>query len=402
MSARRLAFPLALAAALCLFLPGQSLAAEPQRTFSFTGSEQSYVVPVGVQLIHVVAIGAKGGKGAGAGGPGGSGAKVEADLAVQPGEQLFVEVGGKGDDGTLNGHPAGGFNGGGSSTAEMPGGGGGGATDLRTCPRPAPCPSGVPSLGSRVLVAAGGGGGGALGRGQDAAGGEGGDGGGKGAAGRTASCNPGEQSGSGGEPGTQDAGGAGGVPGGLAAEGEAGVLGLGGDAGVGGIFTVAAGGGGGGGLFGGGGGGSGCTGAGGGGGSSFAGPVASHVAIAVDPTDAASVVISIPAGDGGGGGAPGGGAGGPGAGRAGASRPPQTNISKHPPRKTALRSAGFAFSSDQPGSSFQCKLDRAPFESCGSIFKRKVKRGRHTFQVRAVNSAGLADPSPAVFRWKVS
>jgi hypothetical protein len=86
---------------------------------------------------------------------------------------------------------------------------------------------------------------------------------------------------------------------------------------------------------------------------------------------------------------------------------PQTRISKHPRRKVALRSsklslAKFTFSSDQPSSSFKCKLDKAPFKSCRSPFKRKVKPGRHSFQVRAVNSTGVADPTPAVFRWRIS
>ncbi len=81
---------------------------------------------------------------------------------------------------------------------------------------------------------------------------------------------------------------------------------------------------------------------------------------------------------------------------------PQTKISKHPRAKTALRVARFAFSSDQAGSTFQCKLDKAPFKSCRSPFKHKMKRGRHVFQVRAVNFAGAVDSTPAAFRWKVS
>ncbi len=84
------------------------------------------------------------------------------------------------------------------------------------------------------------------------------------------------------------------------------------------------------------------------------------------------------------------------------SNPPQTKIARHPRKKTATHTAKFAFSSDQAGSSFQCKLDKGSFKSCRSPFKHKVKRGRHSFQVRAVNSAGVADPTPAKFSWKVS
>jgi hypothetical protein len=81
--------------------------------------------------------------------------------------------------------------------------------------------------------------------------------------------------------------------------------------------------------------------------------------------------------------------------------PPNTILRKKPRKKTALRMAKFKFVSDQPGSSFQCKLDRKPFKSCRSPFKAKVKPGRHTFKVRAVNAQGTADPTPAVFRWTV-
>jgi len=99
---------------------------------------------------------------------------------------------------------------------------------------------------------------------------------------------------------------------------------------------------------------------------------------------------------------PSGGPGGGGGAGGGNATPPQTRLARHPRRKTALRAATFAFASDQPGSSFQCKLDRAPFKPCRSTFRRRVRPGRHSLRVRAVNSAGLLDPTPAVFRWKVS
>ncbi len=98
----------------------------------------------------------------------------------------------------------------------------------------------------------------------------------------------------------------------------------------------------------------------------------------------------------------GGGGGGGGGKQRGSSGPPQTRISRHPRRKTAQRTTRFTFASDQPGSSFQCKLDKGRFKACRSPFKRKVKRGRHLFQVRARNAEGAIDRSPAKFRWKVS
>jgi len=81
---------------------------------------------------------------------------------------------------------------------------------------------------------------------------------------------------------------------------------------------------------------------------------------------------------------------------------PETKIAKHPRKRTSSRKARFSFRSDQPTARFECKLDRRRFKSCRSPYGAKVKRGRHSFQVRAVDGAGSADPTPAVFRWRVS
>jgi hypothetical protein len=98
-------------------------------------------------------------------------------------------------------------------------------------------------------------------------------------------------------------------------------------------------------------------------------------------------------------------ASGPGGGKGGGDtatdNPPQTKISKHPRKRTAVRLARFAFRADQPGASFQCKLDKRPFKPCASPFKRRVKPGRHSFSVRAVSPKVGADPTPASFRWIV-
>jgi hypothetical protein len=80
---------------------------------------------------------------------------------------------------------------------------------------------------------------------------------------------------------------------------------------------------------------------------------------------------------------------------------PKTSLRKHPPHRTTKRLARFAFGSDEPGSHFECRLDKKRFRACTSPFKRKVRRGAHTFRVRAVNVSGTPDASPAVFHWKV-
>lgn len=80
---------------------------------------------------------------------------------------------------------------------------------------------------------------------------------------------------------------------------------------------------------------------------------------------------------------------------------PNTQLKKHPPKQTTKRKAKFTFASTEAGSSFECKLDKKPFRACSSPFNKKVGLGSHKFQVRAVDAQGKADPSPAVFSWKV-
>jgi hypothetical protein len=230
--------------------------------YSYTGTEQVYIVPAGATLVHVVAIGAPGGKG---GFPQGSmGAVVSADVPVPQGQGvLYVEVGGTGD----------GFNGGGRSN-------GGYASDVRLVPSAQPG-----SIDSRIVVAGGGGG-----AGQFPGGNAGADGGG---------------GASGGKAGTATAGGAGGLgqPPQQCADGSPGSLGVGGD-GVADFYGPGAFGGGGGGYYGGGGGGGfgGCnfpsfypTGlGGGGGGSSYVSPQASNTTFALDPSRTPQVTIAPP------------------------------------------------------------------------------------------------------------
>jgi hypothetical protein len=133
------------------------------KRFFYTGAEQTFVVPSGVTLVHVVALGAEGGSALGV--PGGYGTLVSAQVGVHPGETLYIEVGGAGNKSDARSCPGasaclyapGGFNGGGSSVAQgggHSGGGGGGASDVQT----RSIRGGLAALGSRLVVAGGGGG----------------------------------------------------------------------------------------------------------------------------------------------------------------------------------------------------------------------------------------------------
>lgn len=280
-----------------------ALAGEPDSvTFRSTGAAQTWTVPADVYRATFDLVGAAGGEWH-SDAMLGKGARVQATIAVTPGEVLQINVGGKGGrrlDWTTASSPGAGFGGwnGGGDGGRAPStgthaydraGGGGGATDVRRDP------SGRYTLADRVLVAGGGGGNayqhehgvdrfGIGGDAGDATGSDGQDG-------RTPTSTgcylnegggvefiPGEgATATGGAGGTRNAGGGGGKPGdpngvyGSNTAGENGVRGRGGDGGDGlGCTQGSPGGGGGGGWYGGGGGGGqGPQSAGGGGGSSF-------------------------------------------------------------------------------------------------------------------------------------
>ncbi|MEV4352621.1 choice-of-anchor P family protein [Actinoplanes sp. NPDC049596] len=169
-------------------------------TYGYTGSEQTFTVPAGVQSVQVTATGAAGGKNSN-GLTGGRGATVAGTLSgLTAGTTLYVEVGQYLETATApNGLGSGTFNGGGAGVGHASGAGGG-ASDVRTVSgggNPA-----TTGLASRLIVAAGGGGAGVS---DESGNSEGGDAGADGRPLITSS----EQQVKGGQAGTQSAGGSG-------------------------------------------------------------------------------------------------------------------------------------------------------------------------------------------------
>ncbi len=84
---------------------------------------------------------------------------------------------------------------------------------------------------------------------------------------------------------------------------------------------------------------------------------------------------------------------------------PETQITKHPKDKVRTKKkrakATFEFSSSEANVSFECSLDGQPFVPCTSPDTVKVKKGKHTFSVRARDTAGNVDATPASDDWKV-
>ena len=83
-------------------------------------------------------------------------------------------------------------------------------------------------------------------------------------------------------------------------------------------------------------------------------------------------------------------------------RRPRTRMLKQPRKVRVGRLAGFSFTSNEAGSSFQCSLDRARFELCRSPKRyRFSKPGKHLFRVRAVDPVGNVDRTPVRRRFEV-
>lgn len=269
--------------------------------FTYTGSEQMYVVPACVTEIEILANGAQGGNAAVGGATGGLGGTASGRIAVTPGDVLYIYVGGQ------NGYNGGG-NGGqnGNTTFGGPPGtlaaSGGGASDVRF---------GGNTLNDRIIVAGGGGGAGENGvwPGCQVAGpsGNGGAGGGlvggNGGFGVGTPCNCGGGGGDLGQGGTQSAGGLHGNYYGNTAclrsnwtPGQDGSWGQGGNGSLVYYNGTGAGGGGGGGYYGGGSGGNGSDttpGGGGGGGSSYLGILTNTTNIAGNNPGDGSITITI-------------------------------------------------------------------------------------------------------------
>jgi len=63
--------------------------------------------------------------------------------------------------------------------------------------------------------------------------------------------------------------------------------------------------------------------------------------------------------------------------------------------------AVFWFGSNEAPVTFLCRVDRRGFRRCGRRYARRFPPGRHVVRVKARNSAGEVDRSPAVYRFRV-
>ncbi|HEX2129272.1 MAG TPA: PQQ-dependent sugar dehydrogenase, partial [Solirubrobacterales bacterium] len=80
--------------------------------------------------------------------------------------------------------------------------------------------------------------------------------------------------------------------------------------------------------------------------------------------------------------------------------PPQTSLKLKRKNDRGTRWVA-RLRSDEPGSTFECRLDQRRWKPCGA--KRRLKNldpGRHRFRARATDAAGNTDPKPAKDRFR--
>jgi hypothetical protein len=81
--------------------------------------------------------------------------------------------------------------------------------------------------------------------------------------------------------------------------------------------------------------------------------------------------------------------------------PPETTIPSGPTGPTTATAASFELSSNEAGSTFECRVDGAAFTACTAPATATVGDGQHVFEARAIDPAGNVDPTPASWTWTV-
>jgi hypothetical protein len=84
--------------------------------------------------------------------------------------------------------------------------------------------------------------------------------------------------------------------------------------------------------------------------------------------------------------------------------PPQTTITSTPADPSTSPTASFTYTSNEPGSSFECALDGATFTPCAAagITYSGLGNGPHSFQAQATDSSHNKDPTPAGYSFQVA
>lgn len=83
---------------------------------------------------------------------------------------------------------------------------------------------------------------------------------------------------------------------------------------------------------------------------------------------------------------------------------PETTITSVQPQGAYIstNTITFAFSSNESSVSYECHLDSGTWTACASLISySSLSEGQHSFYVRAIDSAGNVDQTPAQYTWTV-
>ncbi len=80
---------------------------------------------------------------------------------------------------------------------------------------------------------------------------------------------------------------------------------------------------------------------------------------------------------------------------------PDTSITSKPANPANQTNCTFAFTSNESGSSFECRIDNGVYGACSSPKTYSLNDGSHVFDVRAIDVAGNSDPTPATYSWTI-
>jgi uncharacterized repeat protein (TIGR01451 family) len=82
--------------------------------------------------------------------------------------------------------------------------------------------------------------------------------------------------------------------------------------------------------------------------------------------------------------------------------PPETSLTALDPNPTNDSTTDFTFATSEPGATFECRLGSAPFAPCATPYATPaLADGSYTLEVRALDAAGNADPTPASAAWTI-
>jgi hypothetical protein len=85
---------------------------------------------------------------------------------------------------------------------------------------------------------------------------------------------------------------------------------------------------------------------------------------------------------------------------------PDTTITSAPADPSSNSSATFEFTGSDAGTgvaSYECRLDGGAWGACASSYQLTgLSTGGHTFEVRAIDSAGNVDATPATHNWTIT